>query len=156
MNSHTEFISNRVVTGSRHRSLVTWRQPDLVSASDSCPVMIAVSTDKHPCASNGRASSEGLKVHLSYYTLKDVGNEIRHKKKRAWKRILKSKESAEIETKNETQTQLGIKFQSKMYWRHPFDQTVRNGRHSFLKKKYASFLVIITLYGDMRFYIQKN
>jgi len=115
MNSHTEFISNRVVTGSRHRSLVTWRQPDLVSASDSCPVMTAVSTDKHPCASNGRASSEGLKAHLFYYTLKDVRNEGRYKKKQARKRILKSKECTETETKNEIQTQLGMKLQSKKY-----------------------------------------
>jgi len=95
MKSHTEFISNRVVIGSRHRSLVTWRQPDLVSASDSCPVMTAVSADIHPCASNGRASSEGLKAHLSYYTLKDARNERRHKKKRARKRTLKSKEITE-------------------------------------------------------------
>jgi len=93
MKGHIQFISNRVMTGSRHRSLVTWRQPDLVSASDSCPVMIAVSADKHPCASNGCASSEGLKAHLSYYTLKDVRNERRHKKKQALKRILKSKVS---------------------------------------------------------------
>jgi len=98
MNSHSEFISNRVVTGSRHRSLVTWRQPDLVSTSDSCPVMTAVSADKQPCASNGRASSEGLKAHLSYYTLKDVRNERRHKKKRARNRILKSKKSTETKT----------------------------------------------------------
>jgi len=184
MNSYAEFISNRVVTGSRHRSLVTWRQSDLVSDSDSCPVITAVSTDKHPCASNGRASSEGLQAHLFYYTLKDVKNEWSYKKKRARKRILKSKKSTETETKNKIQTQMGKKLQSKKYWRLPFDQTVQNGWHIqgdqkvsvhlmitiqkagaqrlfdnpivYWKKKYASFLVMITLHGDTRFYIQKN
>lgn len=154
MNSHTEFISNRVVTGSRHRSLVTWRQPDLASASDSCPVMTAVSADKHPCASNGRASS-GLLAHVSYYTMKDVRNERRHKKKRARKRILKSKESTETETKNEIQTQLGMKLQSRKNWRLPFYQIVQNVQFHE-KKKYASFLVMITLHGERRFYIKKN